>query len=184
MCSMQEIWSYIQNTSRNQVWFKTKCFWLSRPNLPITEVSSSRHLPRSGVFIVNFEHISQLVLVFLIVNFEQVNVDWAETEFKKKIPKSRISTLEYPCVLSFIWNKALWSFETNFTQNKYFGNGIWENNCQIQNEHPWIQLRTEFHSKQSILKFLEHVCPKKVFWGRNSSEQLSNSESAPLATSV
>ena len=30
----------------------------------------------SGVFIVNFEHISHLVLVFLIANFEQVIVDW------------------------------------------------------------------------------------------------------------
>ena len=29
---------------------------------------------RSGAFIVNFEHISLFVLVFLIVNFEQVNV--------------------------------------------------------------------------------------------------------------
>ena len=29
-----------------------------------------------GVFIVNFEHISHLVLVFLLVTFEQVNVRW------------------------------------------------------------------------------------------------------------
>ena len=31
----------------------------------------------SGVFIVNFEHISHLVLVVSIVNFEQVNAGWA-----------------------------------------------------------------------------------------------------------
>ena len=30
----------------------------------------------SGVFIVNFEHISHLVLVFLLFNFEQVNAYW------------------------------------------------------------------------------------------------------------
>ena len=30
------------------------------------------HLRCSGVFIVNFKHISHLVLVFLIVNFEHV----------------------------------------------------------------------------------------------------------------
>ena len=30
----------------------------------------------SGVLIVNFEHISHLVLVFSIVNFDQANADW------------------------------------------------------------------------------------------------------------
>ena len=37
-----------------------------------------RHWRRSGVFIVTFEHISHLVLVFLFVNFEQVNVNWGK----------------------------------------------------------------------------------------------------------
>ena len=32
-----------------------------------------RHWSRSGVFIVNFEHISLLTLLASIVNFEQVN---------------------------------------------------------------------------------------------------------------
>ena len=31
---------------------------------------------RSGIFIVNFEHISHLVLVFLLVNFEHVITGW------------------------------------------------------------------------------------------------------------
>ena len=34
----------------------------------------------SGVFIVNFEHISHLVLVFFIDNFEQVNAGWVGYE--------------------------------------------------------------------------------------------------------
>ena len=33
---------------------------------------------RSGVFIVNFEHITHLVHCVSIVNFEQVNADWVE----------------------------------------------------------------------------------------------------------
>ena len=33
---------------------------------------------RSGVFIVNFEHISHIALVFSIFGFEQVNVSWEE----------------------------------------------------------------------------------------------------------
>ena len=37
--------------------------------------SSRRQCRRSGVFIVNFEHISHLVLVS-VVNFEQVNAGW------------------------------------------------------------------------------------------------------------
>ena len=36
-----------------------------------------------GVFIVNFEHISHLVLMFL-VNIEQVNADWVFYEFDLK----------------------------------------------------------------------------------------------------
>ena len=31
---------------------------------------------RSGVFMVNFKHISHLVLVFLMFNFEHVNAGW------------------------------------------------------------------------------------------------------------
>ena len=34
---------------------------------------------RSGVFIVNFEHISHPFPMFLIVDFEQVNVRWVMT---------------------------------------------------------------------------------------------------------
>ena len=34
------------------------------------------HRRRSGVFIVNFEHISHLALVFHIVNFEHVTAGW------------------------------------------------------------------------------------------------------------
>ena len=30
----------------------------------------------SGVFILNFEHISHIVLVFLLLNYEQVNYEW------------------------------------------------------------------------------------------------------------
>ena len=30
----------------------------------------------SAIFIVNFKHISDLVLVFSIINFEQVNAGW------------------------------------------------------------------------------------------------------------
>ena len=34
------------------------------------------HWRRSGVFIINFEHILHLVLVISTVNFELVNADW------------------------------------------------------------------------------------------------------------
>ena len=42
-----------------------------------------RHWHHSGAFIVNFEHILHLVLVF-IINFEQANADWEETWTKQK----------------------------------------------------------------------------------------------------
>ena len=36
-----------------------------------------RQWRRSGIFIVNFEHISQLISSVSIANFEQVNAGWA-----------------------------------------------------------------------------------------------------------
>ena len=44
----------------------------------VLKVLNWRYWRRSGVFIVNFEHISYLFLVFLFLtlNFEQVNVSW------------------------------------------------------------------------------------------------------------
>ena len=39
------------------------------------KISERRHRRRSGVFTVNFQHISKIVLVFIVV-FEQVNAWW------------------------------------------------------------------------------------------------------------
>ena len=40
-----------------------------------------RHWRHSGIFIVNFEHISHLCSSVFIVNFEQVNPGWVYTVF-------------------------------------------------------------------------------------------------------
>ena len=40
------------------------------------ETPEQRHSRRSGVFIVNFEHISNLLSSASIVDFEQVNLSW------------------------------------------------------------------------------------------------------------
>ena len=40
------------------------------------KITRTTPMASSGVFIVNFEHISHLVLRFLFVNFEQVNASW------------------------------------------------------------------------------------------------------------
>ena len=42
-------------------------------------------------------------------------------------------------------------------QNRYLWDGIWENSCQIHSRYSWIPLRTEFHLKQSTLKFSDQV---------------------------
>ena len=42
---------------------------------------------RSGVIIVNLEHISPFVLVFLLVDFEQVNVSWVGGKSMKQSKK-------------------------------------------------------------------------------------------------
>ena len=37
------------------------------------------------------------------------------------------------------------------------------NACQIQNQHPWILLCTEYQLKQSTSKFREQICPNRYF---------------------
>ena len=52
---------------------RTRCEIFSKLTI---NTSERRHWRRFGSLIVNFEHISHLVLVFSIVNFEQVNAGW------------------------------------------------------------------------------------------------------------
>ena len=56
----------------------TRCEICSELTLKTPE---RRQWRRSGGFIVNFEHISHLVILF-IVNFEQVNADWVRVNIK------------------------------------------------------------------------------------------------------
>ena len=50
----------------------------NRNNRTRYQICSKLTIKTPGVFIVNFEHISHHVLVFLIVNFEKVYADWEE----------------------------------------------------------------------------------------------------------
>ena len=43
------------------------------------KVPEKRQWCHFGVFIVNFEHISHLVLVYLLLTFEKVNASWVVT---------------------------------------------------------------------------------------------------------
>ena len=45
------------------------------PTLTV-KAPEQRHWRRSGVFIVNFQHISHLFLMLLLLDFEQVDVNW------------------------------------------------------------------------------------------------------------
>ena len=54
---------------------RTRCEITSKFTIKTPE---RRHWRRTGVFIVNFEHISHLVL---IVNFEQVNAGWDSVKY-------------------------------------------------------------------------------------------------------
>ena len=44
------------------------------------KASERRHWRRSGVLIVNFEHSSHLFILFLLFEFEQVNVSWGASD--------------------------------------------------------------------------------------------------------
>ena len=52
---------------------RTRCEICSKLTIKIPE---RRHWRRSSIFIINFEHISNLCSSVTIVNFEQVNADW------------------------------------------------------------------------------------------------------------
>ena len=67
---------------------RTRCEICSK----LTIKTSERR--RSGVFIVNFEHISYLVLVFFIVNFEHVTADWARSEITKLKRKDVVTNVQ------------------------------------------------------------------------------------------
>ena len=74
--------------------------------------------------------------------------------------KLEISALESHFVPSFIW-----SFGTKLAPKKtHYRDGIYENNCQIWNQHPY-SLYTTFHFKQNTLKFWDQFCPKKGILG-------------------
>ena len=61
---------YIQIINKST---RTRCKIYSKLTIKTPE---RRHWFRSGVFIVNFEHISYIVLNVFIVNFEEVNGTW------------------------------------------------------------------------------------------------------------
>ena len=42
----------------------------------MSKVNNKDQWRRSGIFVVNFEHILHLFLMFLLLTFEQVNADW------------------------------------------------------------------------------------------------------------
>ena len=54
---------------------RTRCEIFSKLTMKTTEFRHWRHQRRSGVFIVNFEHISHLVLVFLLLTLSSQMLD-------------------------------------------------------------------------------------------------------------
>ena len=62
---------YLFKINYRNTW--TRCEICSKLTI---ETSERRYWRRSGVFIVNFEYISHLSLVFFVVDFEQTNISW------------------------------------------------------------------------------------------------------------
>ena len=81
------------------------------------KTSGRRYWLRSGVFIVNVEHISHLILVSIFFDFEQVNVCWKVSYGTLSTPEqnhaiallSLLSTLNMPYLLPLFifW---VWTF--------------------------------------------------------------------------
>ena len=78
-----KIWKYNSSSYAGNFMFKIdnrntrkRSEICSKLTIKILERHQWRH---SRVFIVNFEHISYLVLLFYIANFEQANLDWVKT---------------------------------------------------------------------------------------------------------
>ena len=103
-----------------------------------------------------------------------------ETEFKEPIVKFKICTLEYSYVSSFIQSKEILSAGTKSAQIGVLG-------MELIKKIVKFRINTFENSyvlslMQNIWKFGDQICPKKVFWKRNSIKQLSDSESTPLKT--
>ena len=80
-----KIWKYNSSSQAGNFMFKInnrntrkRSEICSKLTIKILERHQWQH---SRVFIVNFEHISYLVLLFYIANFEQANLDWVKTSF-------------------------------------------------------------------------------------------------------
>ena len=78
----------------------TRCEICSELTIKTTERHQWRH---SGVFVVNFEHVSHLVLSVFIVNFEQVNAG-----LKNKYSHYFVATLLKNFLKSFDFSKYIY----------------------------------------------------------------------------
>ena len=80
-----------------------------------------RHWRRSGVFNVNFRHISQQFLVFLLLNLNKQMLGWTLTCLISNESKLEISFNKYICRSLFqVVNFYLTSTVRNVTQNKKY----------------------------------------------------------------
>ena len=97
-------------------------------------------------------------------------------KFEKTILEFRIYTLEYPFVLSFILNKALWSFGTKFVQKIILAREFEKKYFELKIsslEYPFVPI---FILNKAVWGFETKFAPKEVFKGWNLREQLWNSE--------
>ena len=73
----------------------------------------------TGIFIVNFKHISHLVLGFLLFTFEQINAGWVVTEDRMRKLRQVNAKVCVPRWVSFDISVC---FSNDFNKPKKFSN--------------------------------------------------------------
>ena len=104
------------------------------------KTSERRHWRRSGVFIVNFEHISHLFLVFLLLTLNNV-LDWfTEKRRPKKVLQTFGKVVDFEHWIGLVYRKE----ETNESTPKHLARLVlvWECNCLLRSSSIFFLSRT------------------------------------------
>ena len=111
----KNVWSWIVGYSPTDNYTRTRCEVSWKLTIKTPE---RRHWPRSGVFIVNFEHISHLPLIFLLLTLSRcMPTGFDHKPIKQKAECLRNAFLNLLCmhtwnILDYRYNKIFQTLDT------------------------------------------------------------------------
>lgn len=98
-------------------------------------------------------------------HFKQNSLKFRGEHLQKQWSSSKSTLLDIALYRASHKTKHFEISGPNFPPRKHFRDAIYESNCYIWNQHPWIPLSIEFHCEQSILKLWDKICSRKAILG-------------------